>query len=718
MFEPAREWVAAHPTRRNLLKLLSSAVSLVIDLPGQAEPTAVTNEIRIGAEFFLNPSETVAGVRRHFRLMRDSGLTLVRIFVIWNDIERQQGVWDFKRYDWLYDAAAGNGIKIVTTLCSEDPVGWAKDGPFYHNRTDLNDPAVRKRASEYIERVVNRYKAHPAQGVWLLMNEPTKYDTDAATFRAFGEWLRQRYGSLEKLNARWFRQFRDFSEINITPDMLKGGNYGWLDYPPIVDWREFNIDNLVNQLLWIKGQVLLHDKSHPTHINVTSPLGGAVGQDVWKEQRVVDILGASIHPAWSFPPSAAQDQYGELFAYHLDLVGGASGNKPWWVTELQGGPTIFSGGFPLNPTPADLTRWLWDTFGAGGHGVIFWLWNPREAGQEGGEWSLVSMEGKPSARIATIKQVAEDLKKMPSLAQAIPQMPQAAILYSRETAIINDLEGSRFQHRRDEWEQSIQGCYSALHRAHMPVRFVDIDQLKRGEVKQFEVLYAPYCYALDNECVAAVKSYVRSGGTLWADGLTAWKDAAGRVRQSIPGDLADVFGVEAFDIYPVKVDEPYSITSQDELAGELWRLPLELRSAEAFLSDKGGKPFATRNRCGKGRVIYFESALTLAYAKRSNPVVQQWIVQAAKELSGELPIQLTKGSPQIAFRGLVHSSGAVAILSNWGPSQEVTVAFQGEHRVVNPLTSERLTASFHDSLTSVQIFVPSDTVVVIEALRK
>ncbi len=624
---------AVHLTRRDSLKLLSiaalSAKSTFAQL-GHAVVPDITQELRIGAEYFLNPSETRENVQRNFRLMAESGLTLVRIFVIWNDIEHRPGVWDFSKYDWLYDAAAANGIKIVTTLCSEDPVGWRNDGPFYHNRTNLDDPRVRQNAAEYIRRVVTRYRSHPAQGVWLLMNEPTKYNTDHATFLAFGNWLHQKYGSLEALNRRWFRQFNSFSEVTITPEMLTGGNYGWLDYPPIVDWREFNIDNLVRVLLWIKSQVLLYDKSHPTHINVTDPLGAPHGQDVWKEAKTVDILGASVHPAWMFPPSAAKSAYGELFAYHLDLIGGPSGNKPWWVTELQGGPTVFTGKFPFNPAPADLRRWLWDAFGAGARGVIFWLWNPREAGQEGGEWSLVSLDGKPSIRLAVVKQVAEDLKAFPLLATARPQEPRVAILYSRETAILNNFEGGRTQHRGDEWRQSLEGCYYALRRAHIPVQFIDLEQLKHGEAQRFDVLYAPYCYAIDDQAVAALRKYVEAGGTLWADGLTAWKDDMGRVRPSIPGNLSEVFGFEATDVYPVKVDEPYSITPDHEMAGELWRLPIETEGAESFLRDTDGKPFALRHAFGKGRVIYFESALTLAYAKRSNAVVQGWIIDPAR----------------------------------------------------------------------------------------
>jgi len=171
---------------------------------GQASELALlTGQLRIGSEFFLNRTETKASVEHHFQLMHESGLTLVRIFVIWDDIERTPNHWNFEGYDWIYDAAAENGIKIVATLCAEDPPGCVKN-PFYHNRTNLNDPEMRAHAAIYIQKVVDRYKNHPGQGVWLLANEPTKYDVEPATFQAFGEWLKAKYGTVEELNKHWF----------------------------------------------------------------------------------------------------------------------------------------------------------------------------------------------------------------------------------------------------------------------------------------------------------------------------------------------------------------------------------------------------------------------------------------------------------------------------------------------------------------------------------
>ena len=673
----------------------------------------LNRQLRVGAEFFLNPTETQGSVQRHFELMRQNGLTLARIFIIWDDVERAPGVWDFTRYDWIYDAAARSDIKIVATLCAEDPPGWVRKTPFYHNRTNLNDPEIRRHAAAYISKVVNRYRGHTAQGVWLLMNEPEKYDTEYATIEAFGKWLQAKYGTVAELNRHWFEPLESFAGAEITPEQLSGY---WTDYHRVVDWREFNIDNLVDQLLWIKGQIEAVDAAHPTHINVTAPTGGANGQDVWKEKRIVDILGASIHPAWIFPTTAAHSEYGERYAYRIDLIGTPAGDQPWWVTELQSGPTIFTGGFPLNPTPDDMTRWLWDSFGAGSKAVIFWLWHPRVGGTEAGEWGLVSLEGKPSIRLPAVKTVIDGLKRNAYLAEAKPQLAKVGILYNRESAILNSLD-ERTQHRGDEVEESLMGCYLALHRAHVPIQFVDIDQLKKTLNTNISVLYAPYSYAIDDQGVAALRDFVSRGGTLWADGLTAWKTGAGEIRPTIPGGLSDVFGVEASDIYPVKADEPYSITAQNEGAGELWRLSLELKGAEVVLRDREGKPFATRHRLGKGQALYFESAVTLAYFKRGNPFVGRLIVKPAVEAQHDALVQLTRGSDKACFRGLAHPSGPVAILSNWGGAETVTVSFRGNYAVSEALTGKSVQVTHEQGRTLATVQVPAGGVALLKAKK-
>jgi beta-galactosidase len=680
----------------------------------QAKLAELTGQLRLGAEYFLNRTDTQAYVEKQFESMHATGLTVVRIFVIWDDVERVPGVWDFSHYDWIYEAAAKNGIQIAATLCPEDPPGWEGKTTFYHNRVNLNDPANRAKAEIYLRRVVERYKNNPAQGVWLLMNEPAKYDTEPTTFHAFGDWLQTKYGTVGNLNRVWFRPLKQFSDVTITDAQLE--NY-WTDYTAVIDWRAFNVDNLIDQLQWVKGQVLALDPNHPVHFNVTHPLGDADGQDAWKEKKVQDIVGVSMH--WTMQPTTPEKDYGELFAYRLDMMAGASvaqPQKPMWVTELQSGPVAFTGRFALTETPGDLTRWMWDAYGAGSRAVIFWLWNPRVSGTEAGEWSLVSLDGTPSVRVPAVKSVADTLTRNPWLNEAHPQPAKVAILYNREAQVLISLDG-RSQHREDEVEDSLRGCYLALHRAHIPTDFVDLDQLKRGEVQPYDVLYIPYSYALDDAAIAALKTYVRNGGTLWADGVTGWKDATGQIRPTIPGGLTELFGVEASDLYPVQPDHPFSVTAENEEGGELWKLPLELKGAEVVLLTPDGKPFEVKHKFGKGQVFYFQSAVSLAYDMRFNPTVQQWIVAPALANASREEVTLPQGSREILFRGMVQPDGLAAVLSNWGDAQKAVVSFLGDYNVVNAMTGKTVPVTEENGRTLATVNMQAGAVAVLKATK-
>src|ERR1039458_8987670 len=65
---------------------------------GERQPalTELTSKLHVGTEFFLNRTETKETVEKHFKLMHENGITLVRIFVIWDDIERTEGNWNLE----------------------------------------------------------------------------------------------------------------------------------------------------------------------------------------------------------------------------------------------------------------------------------------------------------------------------------------------------------------------------------------------------------------------------------------------------------------------------------------------------------------------------------------------------------------------------------------------------------------------------------------------
>jgi hypothetical protein len=320
--------------------------------------------------------------------------------------------------------------------------------------------------------------------------------------------------------------------------------------------------------------------------------------------------------------------------------------------------------------------------------------------------------------VETVKEVADALKRLPELAQAKAVPRQVGILYNPETLLLIEMDGrsQAVAKRAQEPLWSLEGTYAALQRAHIPVDFVHLQELKTGAAQRYSVLYAPYSYALDDQAVQALRDYVQNGGTLWADGLPAWKNEYGEMRPRIPGGLGDVFGADASDIDAV--EKPYSVTAANEQGGELWKLPLVMKGGQVLVRDREGKPFAVRHPFGKGQAIYFATALTLAYRRRNNEQVQKWIIQPALAANAGTPVKLEKGSGQISFRALEGPGRAFAVLSNWGQAETVVVSFAGDYaKVVNALSGAAVKLTRASGKTVVTVPLQAEAVLVLEAQK-
>ena len=116
-----------------------------------------------------------------------------------------------------------------------------------------------------------------------------------------------------------------------------------------------------------------------------------------------------------------------------EIIRSGAGPLPFWLTELQGGNNLYSGGKPICPTKEETTQWLWTTLGAGAKGVIFWALNPRAAIDEPGEWALITFQREASDRLTAAHEVIRTLKQNAALiANAKPLHSGITLLLARK----------------------------------------------------------------------------------------------------------------------------------------------------------------------------------------------------------------------------------------------------------------------------------------------
>jgi len=163
------------------------------------------------------PNFDAAEVRDEFALMREVGISLVRIFLLWEDWQPSPDVVNAEalaHLETVCDIAADTGLQLDVTFFVGHMSGpnWAPgwmlrpDQPMPPQARQVvsggkevncgytnpyTDPVALTAAELLLETVVSRFKDHPAIGVWNLGNEPDLFAVppDAPTGRAWANRL-------------------------------------------------------------------------------------------------------------------------------------------------------------------------------------------------------------------------------------------------------------------------------------------------------------------------------------------------------------------------------------------------------------------------------------------------------------------------------------------------------------------------------------------------
>lgn len=122
----------------------------------------------------------------YIQMFDDFSFKTIRIPVYWDEVEKQEGVFDFEETDWLMDTALKNNSDVVLVVGYKVP-RWPEchKPAWVENNPNVIDIKVEK----YIEKVVLRYKDHKALFAWQVENEPL-FD--------FGECIKRNKGFLQK----------------------------------------------------------------------------------------------------------------------------------------------------------------------------------------------------------------------------------------------------------------------------------------------------------------------------------------------------------------------------------------------------------------------------------------------------------------------------------------------------------------------------------------
>lgn len=72
-------------------------------------------DVRLGSQLYINKTDTPEQVSAWVRQMHEAGLRVIRLFMVWDQLEPREGEWDFSNYDACFETAVQCGMTVVPT---------------------------------------------------------------------------------------------------------------------------------------------------------------------------------------------------------------------------------------------------------------------------------------------------------------------------------------------------------------------------------------------------------------------------------------------------------------------------------------------------------------------------------------------------------------------------------------------------------------------------
>ncbi|MGN0801841.1 MAG: beta-galactosidase, partial [Candidatus Faecivicinus sp.] len=573
---------------------------------------------------------------RDMALIKESGLDCVRFGEFsWAWFEPEEGRFDFSAYDEFMDLAHTIGLQVILCTPTAAPPEWllhrypevrmldAEGHPHNGGRhmASLRDPNYLRLAERAIIRLAERYRNHPALYAWQIDNEPSlgetvncaKYDYSPASIRAFQDWMRDRYGSLEQLNRDWQNSFWSRSYTSweqILPPRQASNPSLWLA------WMRFRRDEVTRFILWQRDllQWVNPDFLLGTNMPECGPLASAhLGQDFWTQAQGLNYVGTDIY-------CYDRDDYQveKSIGYSCDVVCSAArvSNAEFWISETQGGPHFspWSRRFHDGAWGIEFLRNSLLAYSEhGARRVLFFLWRPLHGGQEYGLNGVTALDGSENERTRALPGL---LKEAGSVSKE--PRPTAYVHYS-----IDSLALSTGFDPNQSADDSLHGWYRLLTDAGYDLVFLDDKALCRRTWMQGDLLALPYTVVVSPEVAQAIGRARDAKAVLLAGYGTGCFDQHGCLFPQVPGcGLSELLGAEVVATDSMEQELPVKLRAPADISIGHHLNVVHSGAARPAATSRCGKPLVMRD--GDSLFFLFDLGQVYRHANDRIALLQWW----------------------------------------------------------------------------------------------
>ncbi|QYR22531.1 beta-galactosidase [Paenibacillus sp. sptzw28] len=560
-------------------------------------------------------------LKEDLRLIKLAGCNVMSVGIFsWVALEPEEGVFTFEWMDKLLDSFAENGIyAFLATPSGARPAWMSAQYPevlrvganrirnlhgFRHNHC-YSSPVYREKTAIMNSKLAERYAHHPAVIGWHISNEFGGDCHCGNCQEAFREWLREKYGTLDKLNHAWWATF--WSHTYTSWEQIESpAPHGETQVHGMnLDWKRFVTDKTVD---FCKHEIAPLRAINPDLPVTANMMDLFEGLDYRKFADVLDVISWDAYPTWH--DAEDDSKLAAWFSFNHDMFRSLKG-RPFMLMESTPSLTNWQAVSKLKRPGMHRLSSL-QAVAHGSDTVQYFQWRKSRGSSEKFHGAVVDHSGHEHTRV--FRDVAELGETLGQLTDVVGTgvASEVAILFDWDNRwAVKDAQGPR--NMGIKYEETVMQHYRAFWQLGVPVDVIG----SSGDFSAYKLIVAPMLYMVSEDTGERIEHYVQDGGSFVA---TYW---SGIVDENdlchlggFPGPLRKTLGIWAeeteglydHDVNGLKMqaDNALGLKGEYEI-GELCEL-IHSEGAETigvYRDDfYAGRPALTMNRLGRGNAYH------------------------------------------------------------------------------------------------------------------
>jgi len=604
-----------------------------------------------------NGTELAARTDEDFRLMREAGLSVIRVGEsVWQKWEPAEGQFDLDWLEPILDRAHENGIAVIVGTPTYALPRWvylnhpnvvahrATGTPIaygHRQNADYSSQEFRDLCEPVIKKIVSRYSTHPAIIGWQVDNEPgAELLHNEGVFKSFIASLETEYGTIENLNSQWGLTYWSHALASFDELWRPEGN---TNPSYLLAWRKHQA-NITNEFLQWQREIVRSLISESQFITTCVALNRP-GMDNFTIGESLDVTSVNIyyasqdgleHPTRKREPGEevpAPMWVPNSGASALNLICDTSRaikQSNFLVTETNGssisqGPAMAA--FPHYP--GQFKQAAINMISRGAELVEYWHWHTLPYGIENHWGGVLPHSLEPGRSYESFVDTTKSIDAVSSLGKLAP-CAEVALVVSTASKWAFEFQGPLRQ--PSGWvdplsyEKTMQSVYEIAYSNGLGVQIYGDNQLPLGsDIEAFVVKHPAMIlhslYIASEDVLNFANSYAEAGGHLLITPRTGYAHSNGLIRTDVqPHGFAKSIG--SYNEYSNLTKSIGAVDSQGALIGNGYGwidelMPLAGVETQARLDHPFFGQFAAlaKAQVGKGSVRYLAVYPDAQFAK-------------------------------------------------------------------------------------------------------